>query len=147
MLRISFVWFCVSHGSATAVLLLQPVASGSSLEIRAAAPLPCSRCLPKTQRPRGWLAAEKMIFKSPAMTNMLFQGFHLHCISAPTGLSSTIQLEGIEDILPADVDVIERWIELGVVSRQEGCSTTATQASQGLSERALPLQAATETTR
>lgn len=53
----------------------------------------------------------QMIFKSPALSNLLFQGFHLHCVEPPSDLTSSSQLEGIEDILPSDVDVIKRWID------------------------------------
>lgn len=55
----------------------------------------------------------KMIFKSPPCSRMLFQGFHLQCTEAPPELTDSTQLEGIEDIRPADVDEIKRWIEMG----------------------------------
>lgn len=48
------------------------------------------------------------------MSTMLFQGFHLHCVQAPSFLTSIELLEGIEDISPSDVAIIERWIETGV---------------------------------
>jgi len=59
------------------------------------------------------LNCPKMIFKSPPCSRMLFQGFHLQCIEAPPELTDSTQLEGIEDIRPADVDEIKRWIERG----------------------------------
>lgn len=55
----------------------------------------------------------QMIFKSPSVNNLLFQGFHIHCVDPPSDLTSSSQLEGIEDILPSDVDVIKRWITDG----------------------------------
>lgn len=55
----------------------------------------------------------QMIFKSPTVNNLLFQGFHLHCLEPPHDLTSSSQLEGIEDILPSDVDMIKRWIVEG----------------------------------
>ncbi len=59
------------------------------------------------------LYSPKMIFKSPPCSRMLFQGFHLQCIEAPPELTDSTQLEGIEDICPADVEEIKRWIERG----------------------------------
>ncbi|CAM9494885.1 unnamed protein product, partial [Ectocarpus sp. 12 AP-2014] len=55
-----------------------------------------------------------MIFKCSSMSTMLFQGFHLQCVQAPSFLTSIELLEGIEDISPSDVAIIERWIETGV---------------------------------
>lgn len=54
-----------------------------------------------------------MIFKSHNQ-HMLFQGFHLCCQSPPAGLTCPSDLEGIQDVLPSDVDTIQRWIQTGV---------------------------------
>ncbi|CAM9236328.1 unnamed protein product [Ectocarpus sp. 13 AM-2016] len=66
-----------------------------------------------------------MIFKCPSMSTMLFQGFHLQCVQAPSFLTSIELLEGIEDISPSDVAIIERWIETGVARGMEGCAAAA----------------------
>lgn len=62
------------------------------------------------------------------MSTMLFQGFHLHCVQAPSFLTSIELLEGIEDISPSDVAIIERWIETGVARGMVSCMKLPTRA-------------------
>ncbi|CAM9867833.1 unnamed protein product [Scytosiphon promiscuus] len=57
-----------------------------------------------------------IIFKSGFVDNMLFQGFHLHCVPPTMDLSL---LEGTEDLAAKDVEIVQRWIS-------DGCSTVVT---------------------
>eukprot|EP00904_Undaria_pinnatifida_P010856 jgi/Undpi1/6900/HiC_scaffold_21.g09376.m1 len=100
----------------------------------------CRRC-------KGFLAEGElrfgMIFKSHNQ-HMLFQGFHLSCINAPTDLTCPTELEGIQDVSPTDVEMIRRWIQTGMAppalsslsAAKEGY-TAAPQPRQGLVESSL----------
>lgn len=56
----------------------------------------------------------QMIFKSENPTpHMLYQGFHLCCATAPNDVTQPDDLEGIQDLMPQDVEMVRRWIQTG----------------------------------
>ncbi|CAM9211878.1 unnamed protein product [Sphacelaria rigidula] len=56
-----------------------------------------------------------MIFKSQnPTTHMLYQGFHLCCVAAPDNVTCPEDLEGIQDLMPQDVEMVRRWIQTGI---------------------------------
>lgn len=57
----------------------------------------------------------QMIFKSQnPTTHMLYQGFHLCCLPAPDNVTCPEHLEGIQDLMPQDVETVRRWIQTGM---------------------------------
>lgn len=45
---------------------------------------------------------------------MLYQGFHLCCVAAPDNVTCPEDLEGIQDLMPQDVEMVRRWIQTGI---------------------------------
>ncbi|CAM9767844.1 unnamed protein product [Ascophyllum nodosum] len=102
----------------------------------------CRRC-------KGYMAHRElrfgMIFKSHSQQHHLYQGFHLSCCHPPASLTCPDELEGIQDISPEDVGIINTWIHSGVAppalcslsGSKEGFPAHASGQSQGLVQPSL----------